>query len=109
MIRVWRYRASRRPGPNLPGQTDLAFKLEVSREPGAVNARACRLWRSDSRYPGQITVYRDKASCGVVLEFDALRDGGKEPRAREIVAAEHVDKLILSLLEIRGGEWEDAG
>jgi hypothetical protein len=107
MIRFWRYRAGHRPGPNLPGQTERAYKLEVSLEPGSVNARSCKLWRKDTRYPGQVTVYRDKDSGGAVLEFDALRHGGKEPRLREVVAPEHVDKLILSLLEIRSGAWEE--
>lgn len=109
MIRFWRYRGSNWPSAQpQPGDTVLAFKLEVPRSPGTVNARTCKLWRSDQRYPGQVTVYRDEESGGVVLEFDALRHGGREPRAREIVAPEHVDKLILSLLEVRSGPWEEA-
>jgi hypothetical protein len=108
VIRFWRYKASGRRSPNLPGQTELAYKLEVSNALGNVNARTHKLWRKDSRYPGHVTVYRDPESGGAVLEFDALRHGAKEPRLREVVAPEHVDKLILSLCEIRSGDWESS-
>lgn len=87
--------------------TNLAFQVEVERQPGSINGRQCKLWRKDSRYPGYVTVYRDKDSGGAVLEFDALKHGAKEPRLRETVAPEHVDKLILSLLEVRSGEWAE--
>lgn len=107
MLRFKKWRASGGLSSDQPG-TSAAFQVEVEHAPGSVNGRQCKLWRKDSRYPGYVTVYRDKESGGVVLEFDALKDGAKEPRLKEVVAPEHVDKLILSLLEVRGGEWSDA-
>lgn len=100
MIRFWR----RRPR-GVEGNSE--YVVAVESVPGTVNTRACRLWRRDSRYAGHVVVYRDPESGGAVLEFDSLRHGGDEPRLREVVAPEHVDKLILSLLEIRGGAWEE--
>lgn len=100
MIRFWRRRSK---GP----EAGREYVVSVETAPGTVSSRTCKLWRPDSRYAGHVAVYRDPESEGAVLEFDALRHGGKEPRLREVVAPEHVDKLILSLLEIRGGPWEE--
>jgi hypothetical protein len=104
VIRFRKWTAAGGLGSDQPGAT-RAYSCEVEITPGSVNGRTCKLWRPDRRYPGFVTVYRDTESGGAVLEFDALRHGAKEPRLREVVAPEHVDKLILSLLEIRGGEW----
>lgn len=105
MIRFRRWRAGGGLGSDQRG-TNRAYCIEVESSPGNVNGRTCKLWRSDSRYPGFVTIYRDPDSGGAVLEFDALKTGAKEPRLREVIAPEAVDTLILSLLEIRGGEWE---
>lgn len=103
-LRFRKWRAGGGLGSDQPG-TSLAYCVEVESAVGTVNSRQVKLWRSDSRYPGQIDVYRDKESGGVALRFDALRHGAKEPRALEIVDPAAVDTLILSLLQIRGGDW----
>jgi hypothetical protein len=104
VIRFRKWRAKGGLGSDQPG-TSKAYSVEVESPLGSVNTRQVKLWRSDNRYPGQIDVYRDTESGGVVLRFDALRHGGKEPRAVEIVDPRAVDTLILSLLEVRSGEW----
>jgi len=105
-LRFKRWRANGGLGSDQQG-TDRAWIIERERvDGGDVNARMCKLWRSDSRYPGFISIRRHE-SGGVELSFDALRHGGKEPRAIEVVAPENVDKLILSLLEVRAGEWSE--
>lgn len=75
------------------------WEVEQHRSEGAVNFRMHKLWRPDNRYPGTMTVRRHE-SGGVELSFDALRHGAK-PRPPVVVAPEHVDKLIVSLLEVR--------
>jgi len=105
-MRFKRWKAGGGLGSDQRG-TSRAYCVEVESSSGNVNGRTCKLWRSDSHYPGFVTIYRDPESGGAVLEFDALRYGAKEPRLREVVAPESVDTLILSLLEIRGGEWSD--
>lgn len=104
MIRFRRWRACGGLGSDQPG-TEVAYCVEQDRPVGTVNARSHKLFRQRG-YGGHLTVYRDEESGGVVLEFDALRHKGKEPRIREIVAPESVDTLIVSLLEVRGGDWQ---
>lgn len=103
MLRFKRWKARGGLGSDQPG-TSAAWLIEDERQPGSVNSRQIKLWRKDGRYAGYVTIMRDPESDGVVLEFDALRHGAKEPRLHEVVAPEHVDKLILSLLEVRSGE-----
>jgi hypothetical protein len=64
-----------------------------------VNFRMHRLWRSDNRYPGTVSVRRHE-SGGLELSFDALRHGAK-PRPPVIIAPDQVDPFILSCLEVR--------
>ncbi len=68
--------------------------------------RTHRLWRPDNRYPGTMSVHRNPESGGAELSFDALRHGAK-PRPPIVVDSADVDKLILSLLEVRNGAWEE--
>lgn len=68
-----------------------------------VRDRTILLWRPDNRYPGYMFVRRHENS-GVELSFDALRHGAK-PRKPIIIDPAAVDKLILSLLDVRSGEW----
>lgn len=108
MIRFRKWKTGGGLGSDQPG-TSKAYSVEVQRAPGSLNSRQIKLWRADNLYPGQMDVYRDTESGGVVLRFDALRHGAKEPRAIEIVDPGAVDKLILSLLEVRSGEWITEG
>lgn len=79
--------------------TSAVYTITDERPEGSVNFRMHKLWRPDNRYPGTMTVRRHE-SGGVELGFDAIRHGAKPPKPI-VVAAEHVDKLILSLLEVR--------
>lgn len=70
------------------------------RGPGEVNFRTGRLWRGDRRYPGDWMVRRHE-SGGVEMTFTGSQHNSKD--VVKVIAAEHVDKLILSLLEVRAG------
>lgn len=108
MLRFKKWRAQRGGlGSDDPRTPSAVYQIEDFTRLPNVNTRQVRLWRSDSRYAGQIDVYRDTESGGVAFRFDALRHGAKEPRLLEIVDPHAVDILILSLLQIRGGEWDE--
>lgn len=81
-----------------------AFRvMDYTRVP-AVNTRDILLWRPDNRYSGYMTPLRHAESEGIEFQFDATRHGAK-PRKSVIVDPRAVDKLILSLLQIRPGKW----
>lgn len=98
-IQIDTYRASGGMGAWTPGACTSAYRVSVHQQPGSVNFRCHRLWRPDNRYAGTMTVRRHE-SGGVEFSFDALRHGAK-PRKPVVVDAADVDKLILSLLEVR--------
>jgi len=101
MIEIDEYHASTGGNFDLLGtrRAKHAYRVTVFAGPAEVNFRMHRLWRSDSRYPGTMSVRRHE-SGGVEFSFDASRHGAK-PRPPIIVDKDDVDGLILSLLEVR--------
>jgi hypothetical protein len=68
------------------------------RGPGSVNTRTGPLWRADGRYPGEWRVRRHE-SGNAEMSFTAQRQGGKD--LVKIIPVNQIDRLVLSLLEMR--------
>lgn len=106
MLRFQRWRERHWPGVMADYPSTAYRILSWTRIP-AVNMRTVRLWNVDPRrYTGEMYINGHGRSEGVELSFAATRHGAR-PRPSIVIAQHGVDTLILSLLQVRRGEWTE--
>lgn len=84
--------------PNRDMTATVIHTVSVTYEAGSFNSRAGHLWRPDNRYPGDWMIRRHE-SGGAEITFTGSQHNSKE--IKKIIPEREIDRVILSLLEVR--------